>query len=617
MPGRGVKRPIVSADEGSLALPLGVTINVQLRAACTHGDLKLLKNLWGNGLPTDAVWDSDETLMFIAANHGHLRVVKWLFDLHHLVADHRSTNRHGCTPLSAACARGHHGVAKFLLSVSDHEVTYNHIGCTPLWKACVSGHLRVARLVARYLVLSDDDFTDMYDDRTLFMTVCRNGDIPVLGWLTHHGPRDQACISSSDGEHPMLFACGFSLDLVRWLHASTKARRDLTRPNNIGTTPFAHACAKGKLDVAEWLLRNGASGDMEEPDVFGRTPLHLVCELGLLETARWLINQRARIDTCCKCGDTPLYDASSHGFLDVVRLLLVHGADISSSNSDGDTALHVSCDNGYGDVAALLLARGANPLTRNKAGATPASAALLAGHLTLLKSNPALWPGVNAHARWGGHRATIFASVCSKGFLEVAKWLVASAGAKACLLRTPDSHGCTPMFNACAGGHLGVARWLYASGAAADVSTENVSGNTPYMAASLGSHFTVFQWLIFNGAACDVTGQMTPESLRYSRCKGYALTGEDCPVTMAISAALTQQAVFTRLVLPLTLSELGQLNPAINPPLYYWGRLRGCNHILKLLADFCGVIRGRELRNARAAARLIWGGQVPPVGYWA
>jgi len=87
-------------------------------------------------------------------------------------------------------------------------------------------------------------------------------------------------------------------------------------------TALTLACCGGFLDVADFLIKNGA-----------------ILELG---------------------ASTPLMEAAQEGHIDLVRYLLECGADVHAQTTSADTALTYACENGHTDVADLLLQFGAN-----------------------------------------------------------------------------------------------------------------------------------------------------------------------------------------------------------------------------------------------------------------
>ena len=89
------------------------------------------------------------------------------------------------------------------------------------------------------------------------------------------------------------------------------------------------------------------------------TQLFIACEKGNVELARFLLDNGAAVDWANKNGQTPLYTACVKGHVDAARLLLERGAAVDQANKNGATPLWISCWKGHVDAARLLLERGA------------------------------------------------------------------------------------------------------------------------------------------------------------------------------------------------------------------------------------------------------------------
>jgi len=129
---------------------------------------------------------------------------------------------------------------------------------------------------------------------------------------------------------------------------------------------YRYAMLEGRQDIAELLLRHGATRD----DVTGDDEEALVAALARLDRKR----------VAAIVGDHPEYLRSSHLLIaaaernrtDVVALLLDLGASVSAQDETGRTALHAAAASDARAVAQLLLERGADANIREtRYGATP------------------------------------------------------------------------------------------------------------------------------------------------------------------------------------------------------------------------------------------------------
>ena len=74
---------------------------------------------------------------------------------------------------------------------------------------------------------------------------------------------------------------------------------------------------------------------MEKADNLGMTPLHTASCYGKLEIARFLLEQGADRDKAGNNGYTPLHFTADRGQLEIAKLLMVYGADLNVRNRDG------------------------------------------------------------------------------------------------------------------------------------------------------------------------------------------------------------------------------------------------------------------------------------------
>ncbi|KAI9023460.1 kinase-like domain-containing protein [Hyaloraphidium curvatum] len=119
-----------------------------------------------------------------------------------------------------------------------------------------------------------------------------------------------ACMSKK-GRMPVLDA---------FLHADRPKRVGVNRPNNLGLTALAAACAAGNVNVAEDLLHHVDLLDLRVPDREGDTAFHHVCRGGSLALARAFFRHPGSFDPEARnnAGQTPADVATS----EVVRMLI-------------------------------------------------------------------------------------------------------------------------------------------------------------------------------------------------------------------------------------------------------------------------------------------------------
>ena len=189
-----------------------------------------------------------------------------------------------------------------------------------------------------------------------------------------------------------------------------------------------------------------------------------------------------------------------------------------------------------------------------------------------------------------------------KGHLRVVKWLCEVGATDD--IRTKDNDGRTPMMSACMNGHLSTAQWAYAMGATEDIFTKNNYGETPLKAALARKHHATVLWLVLQGTVNEVS--ILAHNMLEATKK--TLSGN-------IAALLDQRAIFIRFVLPATRFPTPTLSDEVlsskklrasssaPSPLALLGGHSG--HMVRLIADFAGVVSGKQLGNSRKALAAL------------
>ena len=111
---------------------------------------------------------------------------------------------------------------------------------------------------------------------------------------------------------------------------------DLSDKN--GETPLMMASIDGNLPLVKTLVTDHKA----LLDHIGWTPLHYACAKGQLEVAHFLITNGAIVDSMSLGNTTPLMMAVQSGNEQLVKLLLDKGADLQLRNSQGLTAIDIA-----------------------------------------------------------------------------------------------------------------------------------------------------------------------------------------------------------------------------------------------------------------------------------
>ena len=113
---------------------------------------------------------------------------------------------------------------------------------------------------------------------------------------------------------------------------------DVDVSNKHGETPLMIASIEGNLPVVkELVLRRKA-----RVDHIGWTPLHYASARGQIEIAQFLIANGATVDALSPGDTTPLMMAVQSGNESLVKLLLDKGADLKLRNSVGFSAIDIA-----------------------------------------------------------------------------------------------------------------------------------------------------------------------------------------------------------------------------------------------------------------------------------
>ena len=150
--------------------------------------------------------------------------------------------------------------------------------------------------------------------------------------------------------------------------------------NRSDYTALMAACAAGRLDVAQTLLKFGA--DPNAPDGLGDAALHVAVLGANADLVALLLEHGAKADALGAKGGAPLHLAARYSKLDAGRVLLEHGADPNVRGAFGRTPLHWAptfwTDGLQAPAfAAMLLDHGANPNARDDGGMTPLHLAVI------------------------------------------------------------------------------------------------------------------------------------------------------------------------------------------------------------------------------------------------
>jgi ankyrin repeat protein len=195
----------------------------------------------------------------------------------------------------------------------------------------------------------------MLRDRSL-ATATTDDDLPALIYALHRGHPGIARAIASRLPSMTLHEAAALGELDRVRGAVTLRPSELNAPGPDGNTPLGSAVRFGHLEVARYLLEQGAS-----PEIAGGSsvpPLHTAITLDPGRVAATfvdlLVTAGADPTQAIAGGWTPLHAAAAMGNRGVAEMLIDHGAVRTAMAENGKTPADVAAEFGFDSVAAWL-----------------------------------------------------------------------------------------------------------------------------------------------------------------------------------------------------------------------------------------------------------------------
>ncbi|XP_035166937.1 ankyrin repeat domain-containing protein 16, partial [Oxyura jamaicensis] len=209
---------------------------------------------------------SGDTLLHLAARHGHLHLLAWL--LEELELDVEVANGDSKRPLHEAASMGHRECVSYLLARGASVDPLKRGDWTPLMMACTRQNLEVIEGLVEH---GADPLLKNKDGWNCFHIASREGHVQVLRCLLAASP---SCwdTESTTRRTPLhtaaMHGCRDAVELLlERCHYKPDSR------DNCGVTPFTDALQNGHVDIARLLLEKHRACPTAL-DALGAQPLH-------------------------------------------------------------------------------------------------------------------------------------------------------------------------------------------------------------------------------------------------------------------------------------------------------------------------------------------------------
>lgn len=420
----------------------GLDLNEALRVAATRGSLVDMNALLANGAEIDAIDVNGRTALMDAAEFGGNDVVSRLLDaganpnvtdgdgesallkairandtaaVDSLLSRGARTDlkdQHGNTALHFAARYQSLPILERLIQANARLDVENARGMSALTIASRRDDTRLARALRRAGATSPTQFAQQalhalravdrpVNGRNVWFIAAERGDLPTLRRELAAG----ASLDARNGESMsalMLASRRGYIDVADWLLGNGAS---IVIEDRNDRNALTHAAEAGQPETLELLLEHALwqapgggerlvyfaamSGDPETVDVALRasgatessangdlSALMFAAQAGLDAVAARLVAAGAAVDAVDRQRRSALWYAADSGHLSMLNVLLTAGADINAVDRSGTSALHRASERGHAEVVRALLNAGADANAENQRGYTPLMAAL-------------------------------------------------------------------------------------------------------------------------------------------------------------------------------------------------------------------------------------------------
>ncbi|KAI1339173.1 hypothetical protein F5Y15DRAFT_80694 [Xylariaceae sp. FL0016] len=262
--------------------------------------------------------------------------------------------------LQKVAARGKLSIVRLLLERGADVHAKRESEVPALVKAAEGGSAPVVTELLRHGADPNTRSGRSSGQTALFSAVVKGHDKTVEALLA--GGADVEA-QDREGRSALLYVASERQAKRKWTTSTLKLLldkgADLEVKDHIDRTPLLWAATNGNVELARFLLENGAN--VTAKNTRDKTALHLVAERNDKEhredMVQLLLEHGADVGSVSDGWWTPLHNAAQSGHLGIAVLLLEAGANVNAELSNGMTPLHWAAFNGFEDIVRLFLSR--------------------------------------------------------------------------------------------------------------------------------------------------------------------------------------------------------------------------------------------------------------------
>lgn len=265
------------------------------------------------GFDEDQLTSTGKTCLLLAAEQGHVVIVKRLLDDGH---DPNVADETGWTCLQAGCASGSAPVVRELLENDAEPNRAGRNGTYPVHESVTGANLEVLNLLLTYR--AEVNVTEPNYWQTPLMWAAQMGHGDFARQLILYGGEVNA--RDSAGKTAAHYAAMTNTTDI--YHALREAEADFDITDNEGNTPLHMAAFYNAFSFAQEVLQGGAYPSFQNDQ--GDQPAHIAARYNQLDMLKVIAQYDEHIGRCNYAHQTPLGVAKFHQAWDCAQFLEQH-----------------------------------------------------------------------------------------------------------------------------------------------------------------------------------------------------------------------------------------------------------------------------------------------------